>query len=236
MQISTSLNQSGSGHLTHALASLRQAAQSWDQAEQSQTQADRFLSSAERDFQNAEFPARRASFDNGRKDSSFEGREIDRHFRSGDRNIDDGQYRLRHADQQLRQTGQNIDQGQNYLSQLEQEYRESGDERLASVQSAQRELLSSERSFGNVDNAWNSAHSDLRFTKSNIQRADFDIRQISWDRPGQDVSMYGSRVSNTIRTVQNDIRGAEWDMRRAGSEGNTGESHLDRAIAILEGL
>lgn len=236
MQISTSFTsiRPASDNLSQAINTLRQAAQSWDQAEADHNTADRFLQRADDDFRNAEWPARNASFDDGRRDSSFEGRQLDNYFRSGERNIEGGQDGIRSADSNLQRTSQQIDSGQMTLDQLAQEYRQSGDARLADVQAAQQALISAEQSFAQVDNSWNSAQSALRFTDGEISRSQFDIREISFDRPGQDVSVYGRRVSNSINSIENDLRRSDSEMNRAGTNGTSGESSLDRAIAILQ--
>lgn len=235
MQISSNkLTPSNSDRLSQALTTLKRAAQDWDNAESRQTSADRFIKSSEREFRWADSPARQASFDNGNRDSSHYGRQLDRHFRTGERQLDSGQRELRTADNHLGQSTRNIDSGQLTLQQLAQEYRESGDPRLADVQAAQRELLSTEQSFTSVDRTWGRVENDIRFTKPDINRSSHDIRQISWDRPGQDVSMYGRRVSSNLNSIQSDLRRLEFDFRRAVQDGNSGEQHLDRAIAILE--
>jgi len=235
MQISPSnRHYSKSDNLNLALNALKNAAQNWDSAEQKQERADRYIESADREFQWAQSPARQASFDNGRINSSFQGRQLEQNFRSGDRSINNSQYDLRAAGRDLTNTNAGIDDGLSFLSSLAQEYRESGDARLSDVQTAQRELLSSEQSFSSVERDWRSADSSLYFTKNQVSRSEFDIRQISWDRPGQDVSRYGARVSNSIHSIQSDLRRVDFDMHRAASNGNQGEGHLDRAIAILE--
>ena len=124
MQISSSFPspRPNSDKLSQAISTLRQAAQSWDQAEADHNRADRYLRSAENDFRSAEWPARNASFDDGRRDSSFEGRQLENYFRSGERNIEGGQDGIRSADRNLSTTGSQIDSGQLTLDQLAQEY------------------------------------------------------------------------------------------------------------------
>jgi hypothetical protein len=69
-----------------------------------------------------------------------------------------------------------------------------------------------------------------------VDRSNFDIQQIMWDRPGQDVSHYGFRVSSNLNSIQSDLRQIDSSLRRAASSGDQGEGHLDNAIRILEGL
>lgn len=232
--ISTIQNYPASGKLSQAINTLKQAARDWDEAERSQGQVDRYLDSTEQNFRDAEYPARNASFDNAQRDSSWDGRELERHFRSGERNIDSSQFKLGDADRSLERTTNGIDSGQYTLEQLADEYRDAGDPRLDDIRSAQEALNSSEQSFGQVEWGWNSAGSSLRFTQSDVSQAQWDIREISSDRPGRDVSIYGSRVSSKINSIQGDLRMIETDMYRARSNGDSGEDLLDRAIAILE--
>lgn len=235
MQTISTTNPSNS-NLSSALRSLRSAAQNWDRAEQSSTQVDRFVRSAEQEFRSADYPARRASYDNANTDSSFEGRQLDRHFRSGDRHLKDSQSGLREAGSGLRRAGADIDQGQVSLADLEREYRQANDPRLASVQRALNEVNSSESSFSRVGREWDQASYTLQFTESAVSRNHFDIQEISFDRPGKDVSLYGYRVASALQTIQSDLRQVDSNTRRATTDGNQGEGHLDQAIAILEGL
>ena len=215
---------------------MRSASNSWDQAEGKIQQVDRYISSADREFRSAEFPARRASYDNARTDSSWEGRTLDRHFRTADRNLDSSQWDLRGARRDADSTGRDIDTGQSHLGQLEKEYRDNNDPRLGSVQQAMAELNSSESKYGQVDSQWRRVDSSIGFASNSADRSDFDIRQIMWDRPGTDVSSYGFRVSSNINSIQSDLRRVDSELRRSAMTGDQAESHLDSAIRILEGL
>lgn len=235
MQI-TSNPKVSNNDLNAALASLRNAASKWDQAESNMRQVDRYVSSADSEFRNADFPARRASFDNANTDSSWEGRQLDRHFRTGDRHLDNSQWDLRSAKREADGMGRDIDSGQSFLSSLESEYRRNNDPRLSQVQQAIAETNSSESQFGRVQNDWRRVDSSLSFTSSAVDRSNFDIQQIMWDRPGQDVSHYGFRVSSNLNSIQSDLRQIDSNLRSAASSGDQGEGHLDNAIRILEGL
>ena len=237
MQTNTRLSShQPQNHLGTALASLKTAAQKWDQAENTATRVDRYVDSAESEFRQAEFPARRASFDNGRTDSSWDGRQLDRNFRSGERHLSNSKFDLRSADRSVDSLGGDIDNGQASLQALEKEYRETNDPRLASVQRALAEVNSSESSFSKVGSEWRRADSSLSFTSSAVNRSQFDIQQIIFDRPGQNVSHYGFRVSSNLNSIQSDLRQVDFDLRRAANSGDQGESHLDSAIRILEQL
>lgn len=226
-----------SNNLQMALDALNRAAQDWDQAERKIDQVDRYVSTAEREFRSAEHPARQASWDNERTNSSGYGYRLDRHFRTGGNALDDSRFDLRSADRGLGLTGQGIDRGQVHLNSLAQEYRESGDtQSLAQVQSAQRELASSEQSFSQVGSSWRSVDSNLRFTSPKVRRSDFDISQIRRDRQGVNVSHYGRQVSNNIRSIQMDIRRVDSDLRRSSGNEDRGEQHLDNAIRLLQSL
>ena len=133
-----------SNNLSAALASLRNASSKWDQAENNMRQVDRYIGSADSEFRNADFPARRASFDNAATDSSWEGRQLDRHFRNGDRYLDNSQWDMRSAKREADGMGRDIDSGQSFLSSLETEYRQNNDPRLSQVQQAIAETNSSE--------------------------------------------------------------------------------------------
>lgn len=225
-----------SNNLSAALASLRNASSKWDQAENNMRQVDRYIGSADGEFRNADFPARRASFDNAATDSSWEGRQLDRHFRNGDRYLDNSQWDMRSAKREADGMGRDIDSGQSFLSSLESEYRQNNDPRLTQVQQAIAETNSSESQFGRVESDWRRVDSSISFTSSAVDRSNFDIQQIMWDRPGQDVSHYGFRVSSNLNSIQSDLRQIDSSLRRAASSGDQGEGHLDNAIRILEGL
>lgn len=221
MQIST--HSQNPSNLQLALRALRGAVSDWSQADQHQSQA--------------EFPARRASFDDEPTDSSWHGRQLGRHFRTGGRNVDDSQRSLQFSQSKLRGVSSASDSGEGYLTQLAAEYQQAGDEAsLLKVRRAKSILLKSEQAFQRTDSGWGSADSDLRFTDSGIRRADLDINRISFDRPGTNVSHYGHRVSNAIRSIQNDLRQADFDLQRASRAGDQGESGLHKAIAVLESL
>ena len=123
-----------------------------------------------------------------------------------------------------------------FLSSLESEYRQNNDPRLTQVQQAIAETNSSESQFGRVESDWRRVDSSISFTSSAVDRSNFDIQQIMWDRPGQDVSHYGFRVSSNLNSIQSDLRQIDSSLRRAASSGDQGEGHLDNAIRILEGL
>ena len=220
--------------LNQALGNLKTAAQNWDSAETNAGRADSYGDSAERDFRRAEFPARNASFDNGRRDSSWDGRDLQRSFRSGGRAIDNSQFELRGAQSKLKKVDKTIEQEQVNLQELADELEAAKDERATAIRSAVAELGLSDQSFERVKREWRTADSATAFTGSDIRRAEFDIRQITYDRPGLDVSRYGFRVSNSIHSIQGDLRSMDFALSRSSSHGNKGESHLNSAIALLQ--
>lgn len=217
-----------------ALENLKTAAQNWDGAETNAERADRYGDSAERDFRQAEFPARNASFDNARRDSSWDGRDLDRSFRSGGRAVDNSQFELRGAQSKLNKVEKTIDSEQVNLQDVAAELEAAKDERAVSVRKAIEELGMSDQSFDRVDREWRTADSATAFTGFDIRRAESDIQQIIFDRPGRDVSHYGFRVSSSLNSIQGDLRTMDFALSRSGAHGDKGESHLDAAIALLQ--
>ena len=221
--------------IQQSLSKLKNSATKWDTVERDQRTSDQYLGSADRSFQRSEFPLRRASFDTPSRDSSWEGRDIDRAFRKGDRELGFSTNNLKRAQNGLQQLDGDLDRERANLTRLASEMERSGDSRAEQIKGAIASLNQSDTGFGQVTRSWKSAESAGRFTDSEIWRAQGDIRRIASDRPGLNVSGYARRVSRSLDSIQRDLRQMDGHLRRSQTPGKTAETSLDQAIATLQG-
>ena len=205
----------------------------WNAIDSSITTADRYGDSADRQFDQAWHPQRQASFDNERTDSSWHGRDMQRQFRYGDQEIERSESEIRRSDFNLGDMKREIKQTDSGLDQLISEMRQANDARLAAVQQASDEIAKAEGNYNGVSGNFQRFGSSAGWVDQAVWRADSPIQQISFDRPGQNVSHYAHQVGNSLRDIERETQSMDWALRDADRQGDQGQSQLRSAAQTL---
>lgn len=219
--------------LTGYAQKLEGSATQWNQVDNSISSAQTLIDSAEFDFYQAEHSQRQASFDNGRIDSSWHGRDLQRQFRQGGSSIDRSESQVQQGDRQLDGLTGGVSQTQRELQDLAKELQASNDARLNAVQQALGEIEKAQGNFSGVDSEFRRFGSSGQWVDNAIFRADSPIWGIISDRPGLDVSHHAYRVGDSLRDITREMRNMEWSLRDADRKGDQGQNGLNSAAARL---
>ena len=207
---------------------------------------DGYYQDGQRDSQDAQSqlrftqsPIMSAERDNAQTNVSSYGYQIDNYVRTTQREIESCDRNLNSADSQSRNVKTEIGEVKNGITRVKgmvaeqpavlEDLNKAG----RGMEDVERNHNSADGNAGWADNKNSSADRQLRFSESYI-------RDICYDRPGQDVSssarMLRSNVDRTewdIRDVVNDLRQAHSDEGRAGSGLESVEQALKDALAKL---
>lgn len=194
---------------------------------------------AGRNLQNADWPLRRAQQDTAKVDSSSDGRQAQMYLDSAERNLDTNERELRQVDWDSDAACSKFDQAQRDLDQAITDS-SAYPATLASLQQAKSDLAAADREHDNADNRGSWAANNTQSANSELRWADSDVRQITYDRPGQDVSHYARSAGSRVDRAEWDVRDADTDLnqcRNAESRAEQGlgsvEDQLRRALAQL---
>lgn len=224
--LTISHNDPFSQRLAGYAQNLDNAAGKWTRIDSSITSADRSVDSADFQFDQAWYPQRQASYDNERTDSSWHGRDLDRYFRQGDQEIERADSQIQQIQHDLGSLKKEVKDTDSGLDQLIAEMKAVNDSRLPVVLQAADEIAKAEGNFNGVSGSFQRFDSSSNWADQAVWRADSPIRQISWDRPGQNVSYYAHQVGNSLRDIEREVRTMDWALSDADRQGDQGQSQL----------
>lgn len=213
---------------------LDTTAAKWNNVDSSLAVADRYLDSADRTFDQAWHPQRQASWDNERTDSSWHGRDLARAFRQGDQELNRSEHQVRLSQDGVIGMQSEIQVTDSELDGLIAEMRHANDARLAVVLQASEEIAKAQGSYNGVSGNLQRYDSSALWVDQATWQADAPIQQISFDRPGRNVSSFAHQVGNSLRTIDREIQGMDWALRDADRHGDQGQSLLREAAAKLQ--
>ena len=212
---------------------LETGANQWNSIDSSLRGAQSSIDSAEFDFYQAENSQRRASFDNGRTDSSWHGRDLQRQFRQGGSSIDRSESYVQHGDRQLDGLNSGVAEAQSGLAELAKELQAANDARLQVVEQALSDIGKAQGNFSGVDGEFQRFGNSGRWVDNAIFRADQPIWGIIQDRPGVDVRHHAFRVGDSLRDITREMQNMEWSLRDADRQGDQGQFSLNAAASRL---
>lgn len=182
---------------------------------------------AGRNLQNADWPLRRAQQDNAKTDSSYEGRQAQNYLGQAERSLDNNERDLRQIDWDSDAAATKFDQAQRDLQQAIADSA-AYPETLTSLQNARPHLDGADREHDDADNRARWAANNTQSANSELRWADNDVRQITYDRPGQDVSSYARSASSRVDRADWDVRDADTDLNQCRSAENRSQQGLSR--------
>ena len=212
---------------------LETSAQGWKNVESTIDSAEFGLRGADSDFRWAENAQRQASFDTPRTDSSWHGRDLQRHFRSGGDNVDRSERDIDRGQRGMDGVNSGVAEVDAGLAQLAQEMQQANDPRAAAVQQAIGEVDKAQGNFSGVDGGFRRFDSSGQWVDNAIFRADSPIWAIASDRPGVDVRHHAYRVGDSLRDIDRELRNMEWALRDAEAQGAQGHGSLLAAVRSL---
>ncbi len=212
---------------------LETGAAQWNSIDSSVRSAQSSVDSAEFDFFQADNSQRQASFDNGRTDSSWHGRDLQRQFRQGGSSIDRAESQVQQGDRQLDGLKGGVDETQRGLTELAKELQAANDNRLQAVEQALTEIQRAQGNFSGVDGEFQRFGNSGRWVDNAAFRADQPIWGIINDRPGVDVRHHAFRVGDSLREITREMQNMEWSLRDADRQGDQGQLALSSAASRL---
>lgn len=219
--------------LSHYAQRLESSASRWNSVDSNLLTADRYLDSADRQFDQARFPQRQASFDDGRVDSSWHGRDLDRYFRQGDRELSFSEQQVRSSGHELASLRKEIQESDSGLDQLVVDMQAANDPRLPLVMDATAQVEKADGQFRGVNSSLGRFDSSASWADQAIWRAEAPIREIQFDRPGRSVSHYGYQVGDLLNDIERELNQMDWSLRDADRQGDAGRSQLLAAAEAL---
>jgi chromosome segregation ATPase len=185
----------------------------------------RISQDAERDLQNALWPLRRAESDNAQKDSSFDGRQAMQYIDSSRRDLEQNQRQFPAIGNDSRGASGDFDTARRDLAAIIQDssaYPSS----LTSLRQAEASLQTADQDHDRADGEGNWANNRTQQGLSDLRWAESSARNVSYDRPGQDVSNDARQASRQVDRTQWQTRDASTNLRNANSYEQRSESGL----------
>lgn len=218
--------------LRQLVADLGSVRTRYQAVESGWTAAERDFDDAGNELRWARFPLQRAERDNERTDVSWEGREIDRHFRGTGREIDSGNHDLRSASMDLDQIDRSVRDAQQRLQAVIGGL-EPGGPALGHLRQAAQHLDAAKSGFAASSDDTDRALRDAQSVERELQFSQHLVQDIMFDRPGRDVSSSAWRLSSRRDTMEWNLSGAERDVRSARADGADGDRAASQAVDAL---
>lgn len=229
----------------NASATIRQLVHDLGAVRARYANAGRGLDTAQRDLADGEtqlrwarFPLQRAERDTPQTDVSWEGREVERHFRDTEREVSAGARDLRTAAMELAGIDRGVDAARNTLQSLTADLSREPDKygpALGHLAEAARHLEGSDAGFtAGADDA-DRALREAQGVERDLQFSWHLAREIAMDSPGRDVSSAAWRLSSRRDTMEWNLDSAERDVQRARSGGDAGDRLAVQATEALNG-
>lgn len=180
---------------------------------------------AESDLQSALWPLRRAESDNGQKDSSFDGQQAMQYIDSSQRDLERNQREFMGIDTDSRTATDDFDKAKRDLAAIIQDssaYPSSQN----NLRQASTNLDGAAQDHGRADSEGNWADNKTQQGLSNLRWAEMSARNVSYDRPGQDVSSDARQASNQVDQAQWQTRDCSANLRSANSYEQRSENGL----------
>lgn len=195
--------------------------------------------STERELQNALWPLRRAESDTAQTDSSFDGRQALQSIDSSQRDLERNQREFLGIDSDSRAASGDFNKAKSDLAAIINDssaYPSS----LANLRQASTSLEGASQDHGRADSEGHWADTKTQQSLSNLRWAESSARNVSYDRPGQNVSSDARQASREVDQAQWQSRDCSGNLRTANSyEGRSEngltsvEQQLRQALAAL---
>ena len=192
-----------------------------------------------RNLQSAEWPLRRAESDNAQTDVSFDGRQAESYLNSAERGLDKNERDLRNMDFDSNQAATDFDKAQRDLQQIiadSSAYPSS----LASLRQAKSDLDGAAGQHDTADSQGGWARNKTDSAARELQWAESSVRNITYDRPGVDVSSDARQASSRVDRAHWDVRDTDSNLSQARNGENRSvqglgnvEQQLRQALAQL---
>lgn len=192
-----------------------------------------------RSLQSTQSPLRRAQMDTAQTDVSWEGRQIQQHVGQAERGLQTNGNRLRSLEGDAGSANREFTTAQQNMQQVIADSA-AYPSALTVLQQASRDLTSAANDHGSANGEARWAQNKGGDAEREIRWSDMYVRNISYDRPGVDVSsdagQAGSRVDSAswhVRDHDRNLRQANGYEARSGQSLDQVEAHLREALTLL---
>ena len=180
---------------------------------------------AERDLQSAAWPLRRAEGDTAQIDSSYDGRQALQYIDSSQRDLERNERELRNADVDSGSASGDFDKAKRDLSAIINDSNAYPSSQ-ANLRQASTSLDGSARDHGQADGESDWAKNKTDQALNQLRWAEMSARNVSYDRPGQNVSSDARQASNQVDQAQWQTRDSSGNLRSAYSYEQRSENGL----------
>lgn len=180
---------------------------------------------AERELQNALWPLRRAESDTAQTDSSFDGRQAVQSIDSSQRELERNQRDFMGIDSDSRAATGDFSKAKSDLAAIINDssaYPSS----QASLRQAGTSLEGAAQDHNRADGEGSWADNKTQQSLSNLRWAESSARNVSYDRPGQNVSSDARQASREVDQAQWQTRDCSGNLRNANSFEQRSENGL----------
>lgn len=184
---------------------------------------------AESDLQNAEWPLRRAESDTAQKDSSFDGRQALQYIEDSQRDLERNQRDFSGMQTDSGQANSDFDKASRDLAGIIQDSN-AYPNCQSSLRQASTNLDGASQDHHRADSEGDWADNKTRQALSDLRWAEMNARNVSYDRPGQDVSSDARQASNNVDQAQWQTRDCSGNLRTA----NTYEQRSETGLTSVE--
>lgn len=196
---------------------------------------------AGRSIQSSQWPLRRAQSDTIHTDVSYEGRQAEQYLRQADRRLRENDSRLYRLDTSSAQASRDFDASKHNLQLILADSNAYPSAVYTHLQQARTSLDGSARDHNSADSQGDWARNKNSSASRELQWAEHNVRNITWDRPGVDVSHDARQASSRVDRAQWDVRDCDSNLSqarslesRSGNGLNQTEQSLRNALALLD--
>lgn len=211
---STSVRNTPRPQLEKLLSDIGKLKGSVDQLEQGYRDVYRQSDNAQRDLQSMEWPLREAQSDTPQKDVSWQGRDAQRYLESAERSVGDNDRRLMRIDGDSQSAINDFAKAQKDLDAAIASCASYPDS-LSKLQQANTSLDKAEKDHKDGDSQGSWAQSDNSWVISDLRFAESPVRNITYDRPGMNVSNDAYQASNQVRQADSRLQRVEMNLDTA---------------------
>ncbi|MBX3166350.1 MAG: hypothetical protein KF760_03015 [Candidatus Eremiobacteraeota bacterium] len=179
----------------------------------------------ERELQNALWPLRRAESDTAQIDSSFDGRQAVQYINSSQRDLERNQREFIGIDGDSRGASGDFAKAKSDLAAIINDSNAYPSSQ-ASLRQASTSLDGAAQDHNRADNEGHWADNKTRQSLNNLRWAEMSARNVSYDRPGQNVSSDARQASREVDQAQWQTRDCSGNLRTANSYEQRSENGL----------
>jgi hypothetical protein len=191
---------------------------------------------AGRSLQSTQSPLRRAQMDNAQTDVSWEGRQIEQHVGQAERGLQNNGFKLRHLEGDAGNANREFTTAQQNMQQVLADST-AYPSALTVLQQASRNLNAASNDHGSANGEARWAQTKGSDAEREIRWSDMYVRNISYDRPGTDVSADARQAASRLDSAQWHVRDHDRNLRQAnGYEARSGQSLLQVEANLQEAL